>query len=255
MVPTNTTCTRSSTRSTPNAGLHGVTPRAPLALPPGGAHWYRLGGIPTPEPESFWPSFTALAELLDGLPQPIVLGGFSQGTAMSWALGLGRGPAKRPLTIIALSGFIPDVEGLEIDVWDLDGYPVAIAHGTLDPVIPVDWGRAARDLLVAAGAEVAFHESLVPHTIDPEVIPVLRGFLAASSTPGNSLLLGEPARMTRSQSRATRSVGSARTTSRPEPHAIVSRARSRARIVSLPAPPNRRSAPIPPTSVSGPLKP
>ena len=47
--------------------------------------------------------------------------------------------------IIALSGFIPNVDGLEIDVSDLDGYPVAIAHGALDTVIPVDWGRAARD--------------------------------------------------------------------------------------------------------------
>ena len=99
---------------------------------------------------------------------------------MTWALSLGRGPAKRPLTIIALSGFIPNVEGLEIDVSGLDGYPVAIAHGTLDPVIPVDWGRAARDLLVAAGADVAYHESPLPHTIDPEIIPALRGFVAAA---------------------------------------------------------------------------
>ena len=42
---------------------------------------------------------------------------------MTWALGLGRGPAKRPLAIVALSGFMPRVEGLEIDVSDLDGYP------------------------------------------------------------------------------------------------------------------------------------
>jgi phospholipase/carboxylesterase len=61
----------------------------------------------------------------------------------------------------------------------MEGYPVAIAHGTLDPVIPVDWSRAARDLLVAAGAEVAYHESpLLPHTIDPEIIPAVRGFIA-----------------------------------------------------------------------------
>ena len=86
----------------PERRLLGITPRAPLALPPGGAHWYRLGGIPTPEAETFWPSFNALAELVDGLPQPLVLGGFSQGTAMSWAVGLGRGPAKRPRTIVAL---------------------------------------------------------------------------------------------------------------------------------------------------------
>jgi phospholipase/carboxylesterase len=57
---------------------------------------------------------------------------------------------------------------------------VAIAHGTLDAVIPVDWGRAARDLLVGAGADVAYHESLVPHTIDQEIIPALRGFLASA---------------------------------------------------------------------------
>ncbi len=45
-------------------------------------------------------------------------------------------------------------------------------------MIPVDWGLEARDRLVAAGADVAYHESLVPHTIDPATIPALRGFLA-----------------------------------------------------------------------------
>jgi phospholipase/carboxylesterase len=161
----------------PQRRLHGVTPRAPLALPPGGAHWYRLGGIPTPEPETFWPSFVALAELLDGLPQPVVLGGFSQGTAMSWALGLGRGAEKRPAAIIALSGFMPRVEGLELDLSGLDGYPVAIAHGSLDPVIPVDWSREARKTLEQAGANVLYRESPLPHTIDPRILPELRSFV------------------------------------------------------------------------------
>jgi phospholipase/carboxylesterase len=164
----------------PERRLLGITPRAPLALPPGGAHWYRLGGIPTPEAETFWPSFTALTKLVDGLPQPLVLGGFSQGTAMSWAVGLGRGPAKRPKTIVAFSGFMPTVDGLEIDVSDLDGYPVAIAHGTLDPVIPADWGRAARDLLAEAGADVTYHESPLPHTIDPAVLPAVRDHIAGA---------------------------------------------------------------------------
>jgi phospholipase/carboxylesterase len=168
----------------PERRLHGVTPRAPHALPPGGAHWYRLGGIPTPDPITFWPSFEALAELLDGLPQPLILGGFSQGTAMTWALALGRGPAKRPLAAIALSGFMPNVEGLDLDVTGLDGWPVAIAHGTLDPVIPVDWGRAARDLMLVSGADVAYHESpLLGHSIDPQIIPALRGFVAHALGP------------------------------------------------------------------------
>jgi phospholipase/carboxylesterase len=161
----------------PERRLLGVTPRGPWSLPPGGAHWYRLGGIPTPEPETFWRSFAELAELLDGLPQPLVLGGFSQGTAMSWALGLGRGAEKRPAAIVALSGFMPRVEGLELDLSGLDSYPVAIAHGSLDPVIPVDWSREARQTLEQAGAEVLYRESPQPHTIDPRLVPELRVFV------------------------------------------------------------------------------
>src|SRR4051794_21681903 len=97
----------------PERRLLGVTPRAPLSLPPGGAHWYRLGGIPTPDPGTFWPSYEALGALLDELPVPVdqvVLGGFSQGAVMSWALGLGGG-RPRPAALLALSGFIPTVEG------------------------------------------------------------------------------------------------------------------------------------------------
>lgn len=167
----------------PERRLLGLTPRGPLALPPGGAHWYRLAGIPTPDPETFWPSFEALSELLDGLPRPLVLGGFSQGTVMSWALGLGRGPAKRPAAILALSGFMPRVDGLELDLAGLDGYPVAIAHGSLDPVIPVDFSREARDALAAAGADVLYREAPLPHTIDPRVLPELRAVVAAAVQP------------------------------------------------------------------------
>jgi phospholipase/carboxylesterase len=166
----------------PERRLRGLTPRGPLALPPGGRHWYRLGGIPTPEAETFWPSFIALAELLDGLQKPVVLGGFSQGAVMSYALALGRTPVKRPAALMPLSGFMPDVEGLELDVSDVSGYPVAIAHGTLDPVIPVDYSRAARDVLAAAGADVAYHESPVGHTIDPQIMPALRGFVAFATS-------------------------------------------------------------------------
>ena len=162
----------------PGRHLRGLTPGGPLALPPGGRHWYRLGGIPTPEPDTFWPSFEALSDFLDGLDGPLVLGGFSQGAVMSYALGLGRSPEQRPAALLPLSGFMPSVEGLELDVTGLDGFPVAIAHGTLDPVIPVGYGRAARDVLAGSGADVAYHESPIGHGIDPQLIPALRGFVA-----------------------------------------------------------------------------
>ena len=165
----------------PERRLRGLTPGGPLVLPPGGRHWYQLGGIPTPEPETFWPSFEALSGFVDGLDGPLVLGGFSQGAVMSYALAFGRGVANRPVALLPLSGFMPEVEGLELDLTDLDGYPVAIGHGSLDPVIDVRWSRAARDALTAAGADVAYHEAPLAHTIDPGFVPVLRAFVASAT--------------------------------------------------------------------------
>lgn len=164
----------------PDRRLRGLTPRGPLSLPPGGRHWYRLGGIPTPDPETFWPSFQALSGFLDDLEAPLLLGGFSQGAVMSYALAFGRGPAKRPAALLPLSGFMPEVEGLQLDLTGVAGYPVAIAHGSLDPVIQVEWSRAARDALTAAGADVTYHEAPLPHTIDPRIIPALREFVASA---------------------------------------------------------------------------
>ena len=170
----------------PKRRLLGVTPRGPLSLPPGGAHWYRLGGIPTPDPSTFFPSLEAAGALLDGLPVPIervVIGGFSQGAVMSWALGLGiaAGTARpRPAAIMALSGFMPEVEGFELDLIGLEGFPVAVVHGSLDPVIPVEFGRAAAERVQSAGADLLWRETPVPHTIDPRVLPELQAFVAAA---------------------------------------------------------------------------
>jgi phospholipase/carboxylesterase len=94
-----------------------------------------------------------------------VLGGFSQGAVMSYALGLGRG-RPRPAAIVALSGFIPTVDGFEIDLRP-PLPPAAIGHGSLDSVIGVEWGRRARASLESAGADVVYRESPLPHTVDP----------------------------------------------------------------------------------------
>ena len=165
----------------PERRLLGVTPRGPLSLPPGGAHWYALGGLPTPDPATFWPTFEAASAWLDELPVPLertVLGGFSQGAVMSWALGLGRGAAKRPAGIVALSGFMPEVEGLELSFDGLEGYPVAIGHGTHDQIIPVQFGRKARERLEPARPDLLYREYPLPHTIDPGFLPELRDFVA-----------------------------------------------------------------------------
>ncbi|MDP8944163.1 MAG: hypothetical protein M3N16_08615 [Actinomycetota bacterium] len=94
----------------PERRLVGVAPRGPLSLPPGGAHWYVVRRVGFPDPETFHATYARAAAWLDALPAALgapiertVLGGFSQGAVMSYALGLGRGrPA--PAGILALSG-------------------------------------------------------------------------------------------------------------------------------------------------------
>ena len=94
---------------------------------------------------------------------------------MSYALGLGQG-RPRTRALLALSGFIPTVEGWEADL-EPPFPPVAVAHGTYDPVIPVEFGRAARATLEAAGADVLYLESPIEHSIDPQAILQLRALV------------------------------------------------------------------------------
>jgi phospholipase/carboxylesterase len=168
----------------PERALVGVTPRAPLRLPPGGNHWYAVRQIGFPDPDTFRPTYELLSEWLDALPDALgvpwertLLGGFSQGAVMSYALGLGAGrPA--PSAILALSGFMPTVEGFALDLDGRAGYPVAIGHGTLDPVIDVSFGREARERLQAAGADVVYRETPMGHSVDPSFLVGLRPWLA-----------------------------------------------------------------------------
>jgi phospholipase/carboxylesterase len=167
----------------PEQRLLGVTPRGPLSLPPGGAHWYALGGLGTPDPGTFLPTYETASHWLDDLaadtgipPARTVLGGFSQGSVMTYALGLGKG-RPRPAGLIAQSGFIPTAPGFELDLTP-PLPPVAIGHGTYDPVIGVEWGRQAKELFEDAGADVLYREYPLPHTIDPQFIVDLRDWLA-----------------------------------------------------------------------------
>jgi len=168
----------------PDRRLVGATPRAPLVLPPGGAHWYIVREIGFPDKETFDASYelagswlAAFAEATGVAPERTVLGGFSQGAVMTYALGLGR-DRPRPAGLIALSGFIPTVEGFELDL-SPPLPPAAIGHGTYDPVISVEWSRRAKHELEQAGADVLYLEYPLPHTIDPGYLSELASWLAA----------------------------------------------------------------------------
>jgi phospholipase/carboxylesterase len=158
----------------PERRLLTVTPRAPLRLPGSpGYHWYLVPRVGYPDPETFLAARAALAALHDRLwvesgvgPERTVLGGFSMGTAMSYAMALGA-DRPAPAGVLAFSGFVPTVEGWTPSLGDRPATRVFIAHGSRDPVIEVGFARRARQLLETAGIDVEYRESGVGHQIDP----------------------------------------------------------------------------------------
>jgi phospholipase/carboxylesterase len=167
--------------------LYVVTPRAPLTLPGApGYHWYVVPRVGYPDPATFRAAYGALAGLHDELwertgiaPERTVFGGFSMGSVMSYALGLGP-DRPAPAGILAFSGFVPVVEGWEPDLAGRAGTRVFIAHGRRDPVMAVDFARRARAMLEAGGLDVAYHESDAGHHIDPAHVPAAIAWLGAT---------------------------------------------------------------------------
>jgi phospholipase/carboxylesterase len=176
----------------PERRMHVATPRAPLTLPGWpGYHWYVVARVGYPEPETFQASRRRLAAFHDELWQRTgldasrtVLGGFSMGAVMSYALALSD-DRPAPAGILAFSGFVPTVSGWEPSLADRPALRAFIAHGRLDPVIEVEFGRRAQKLLISAGLEVEYHESDVGHQLDPAFLPAATTWLTAT--------LGQPA--------------------------------------------------------------
>ena len=68
--------------------------------------------------------------------------------------------------------------GFELDLETRAGLPVAIGHGSYDPVISVEFSREARALLEQAGLEVTYRETPMAHGVDPGYLAELSGWLS-----------------------------------------------------------------------------
>jgi phospholipase/carboxylesterase len=171
----------------PRRRLRVVTPRAPLSLPGSpGYHWYLVPRVGYPDHDTFHAGRGALADLHDRLweetgvgPERTVLGGFSMGSVMSYAMALG---ADRPAVagILAFSGFVPVVDGWEPSFAGREGTRAFVAHGRRDPIMEVGFARRARDLLEAGGLAVEYRESDLGHQIDPAHLADAAAWLAAT---------------------------------------------------------------------------
>jgi phospholipase/carboxylesterase len=171
----------------PEGRLHVVTPRAPLVLEGSpGYHWYLVPRVGYPDRDTFQAAREALAELHDDLwektgiePARTVLGGFSMGTVMSYAMALSAG--RPPVAgVLAFSGFVPVVDDWQPRFDDRQGTRVFIAHGRRDPIMEIGFAHRARQLLEQRGLDVEYHESDVGHQIDPTHLSAASKWLDAT---------------------------------------------------------------------------
>lgn len=94
----------------------------------------------------------------------IVLAGFSQGGAIALHAGLRH--AQTLAGVMGLSTYLPLAEMLAAEASEANrGTPVLLAHGSQDPVVPIQLGHASRDRLLESGYSVDWHEYPMQHQV------------------------------------------------------------------------------------------
>jgi phospholipase/carboxylesterase len=155
-----------------------ISARAPLSLGFGSYAWYTIN-FDSPEgkfsdiPEAL-KARDCIHTFIDEITvnfefdtNNVFLLGFSQGTILSYAVALTY-PSKVQ-HVIALSGYInteliPENLKKE-DYKNLDFY---ISHGSVDQVLPVDWGRKASPFLDELSIQNCYQEYPVGHGVAPQ---------------------------------------------------------------------------------------
>ena len=116
-------------------------------------------------------------EIAQGIPASrIVLGGFSQGCAMTLLTGL-RAP-QRLAGLLGMSGYLPLAATTAAERSEANrDVPVFLAHGRMDPVVPYARGTASRDTLVELGYPVEWHDYPMQHSVSQEEIDDAQAWL------------------------------------------------------------------------------
>jgi phospholipase/carboxylesterase len=147
--------------------------------------WYDILGFDRGIPQDtagIRASAAEAAELISrenqrGIPtKRIVLGGFSQGGAISLFAGP-RYPEKLA-GIMGLSCYLLLEDLLPAERTRVNYQtPIFLAHGTQDPVVDVRRGTEARQLLEAGGYPVEWHAYPMPHSVCPQEIEDIAAWL------------------------------------------------------------------------------
>ena len=154
-----------------------VCPNAPLAIQIGpgttGYSWMPPRGTATPEDIRLVEELltTFIDEIMERYQVPpglVILGGFSQGGAMTYRCGLGR-PDVFP-GLVALSSVVPELDELRERLPVRRSQHIFVAHGIQDSMVSVERARQAKDFLEAEGYSPQYKEYNMGHEISQEVL-------------------------------------------------------------------------------------
>ena len=155
-----------------------ISLKAPIAMQPFGNAWYNINFDSNDQKFSDDKQAIASRELvvtcIDEIiseynidPANITLLGFSQGTILSFAVGLSY--PEKIKNIIGLSGYINEAilkEGYAKK--DFSHLNIYSSHGSVDQVIPVDWGRKTKPFLEKLDIQSHYSEFPVGHGVAPQ---------------------------------------------------------------------------------------
>ena len=114
-------------------------------------------------------------ELERGIPaDKIVIAGFSMGGAI--AINTALHTAHALAGLMALSTYLPLPAEVEGSSGSRD-LPVFMAHGSFDPMLPMQWGQLSAKKLEETGFSVAWREYPMAHAVCPQEIADIREWL------------------------------------------------------------------------------
>jgi phospholipase/carboxylesterase len=165
-----------------------IAPRAPFPFHSGGGHtWYDVLEVGKPEPKMFADSYERLTRFLEDVrrsypvdPSKVFLLGFSMGTMMSYSLALTM--PDHFVAVVANSGYIPEGTDLVFQWEKMKTTSFFIAHGVYDPVIPVQFGKRAKELLEKHEIESTYREYDMGHQINEESLGDIATWLTGKLT-------------------------------------------------------------------------
>ncbi len=163
-----------------------ASPRAPFALPYGGNAWFELIIQPGKigfNVKEFEQSRRMILEFVDELiakydldAGKVYLCGFSQGAMMSLSCLLSE-PEKFAGVAVMSGRAVPEMMPAEKNFAVLKDFPILVTHGIYDSVLPIENGRATKEILSRLPVALEYKEYPMAHEISQESLQDVTGWL------------------------------------------------------------------------------